>query len=53
MGKYLKMINSKEIINGTKNRNARQIQKVLARKKKWNHQRKPKKNYGLRQAPSM
>jgi hypothetical protein len=52
-GKISKKINSEEIIYGTKIRNARQIQKVLARKKIWNRQRKPKKNYGLRQAPSM
>jgi hypothetical protein len=39
------MINSKEIIYGTKIRNARQIQKFLARKKIWNCQQNPKKNY--------
>jgi hypothetical protein len=40
------MINSNEIIYGTKIRNACQIQKLLARKRIWNHQQKPKKNYG-------
>jgi hypothetical protein len=37
------MINSEEIIYGTKIRNARQIQKFLARKKIWNRQQKPKR----------
>jgi hypothetical protein len=40
------MINSEDIIYSTKIRNARQIQKFLARKKIWNCQQKSKKNYG-------
>jgi hypothetical protein len=39
-------MNSNEIIYSTKIRNARQIQKFLARKKIWNRYQKSKKNYG-------
>jgi hypothetical protein len=42
------MRNSGKIIYSTKIRKARQIQKVLARKKIWNRQQKPKKNYSRR-----
>ena len=37
------MINSEEIIYGTKIRNARQFQKFLARKKIWNRQQNQKR----------